>query len=156
MSRSVPDVVVRDIAPGDVDELIFSLRETDRQEILAYSDDIPMIVNMSIAHSKWAKVVTVDGKIACIFGLGQPSLLSDMGMPWLLGTPVMNKHRRSVIAYGKYYIPKMLEEFPHLWNIVHVDNKRSIRWLKSLGFTISDPMPRGPKKGMFHAFEMRA
>jgi hypothetical protein len=50
----------------------------------------------------------------------------------------------------------MLSLFPVLENMVDSRNKKSIRWLKHLGFTFSEAKPH-PYSGVpFHDFEMRS
>lgn len=150
------NVVVREIRTSDVSQLAENLRPEDKAEILAFSDDVAGTILNALQHSSWAYTVEVDGELACMFGVGALSLLSESGVPWMLGTDVINRNKRSVITYGKQYIQAMLKEYPHLWNMVHAENKRSIKWLKRLGFTVHEAQPMGPKQSMFHPFEMRA
>lgn len=149
------NVLVRDVLASDVEQLIANLRKEDKAEILAYSDDIAGTITHALQHSAWARAAEVDGELACLFGVGPVSMLSESGVPWMLGTDVMNRNKRSVITFGKQYIQAMLNEYPHLWNMVHAENKRSIKWLKRLGFTIHEAQPFGPNNAMFHPFEMR-
>ena len=113
-------------------------------------------VKMSITMSSHCWTATVDGEVACIFGVGAVSLLGGQGCPWLLGTDHIDRNARVFIRRSVPYIHKMLEAYPHLLNFVDARNVRSIRWLRQVGFTVHDPVPHGPFHLPFHPFERRA
>lgn len=153
MSRS--KVTIRPVAPGDVDELAANLREADREEVIAQTGRDPSeAIAHSIAMSSPCWTARIDGELAAIFGCAPVSLIGPIGMPWLLGTPVLDRHPRAVISYSRPYLAVMFDAYPQMLNWVDARNERSIRWLKALGFRFHDAAPHGPLGLPFHRFDM--
>jgi hypothetical protein len=98
----------------------------------------------------------IDGELAAILGCAPISVVSGIGSPWMLGTPVLDRHSRVLVRETPEYIGKMLNAFPHLVNFVHAKNTTSMRWLRRLGFTLHAAQPYGALGEPFHPFEMRA
>jgi hypothetical protein len=97
---------------------------------------------------------TVDGQVACIFGVVPINYLAGQGAPWLLGTPLIDRYRGAFIRRNRTYIARMLAVFPTLLNVVDARNVKSIAWLQHMGFTICPPMPLGVAGLPFHPFVM--
>jgi hypothetical protein len=156
----VVEVTIGPVQPGDTEELIAHLREADRLEVEASVgvDNVESTIHASVASSWQVWTARADGKLGCIFGVVPLSVLGGVGAPWLLGTDVMDANPRVVIRKSPKYIRPMIELFPHLMNVVDVRNKRSIQWLRWLGFRVHDdaPVPYGPYGLPFFLFEMRA
>ena len=98
----------------------------------------------------------MDGELAAIFGVAPVDLLAGIGSPWMLGTPVLDRHSRVLVKATPDYISRMLDAFPHLINCVHTKNHTGVRWLRRLGFTLHEAIPYGASGEMFYPFEMRA
>lgn len=98
----------------------------------------------------------IDGQLAAILGVAPLSVVSGLGSPWMLGTPVLDASSRILVRKTPEYIAQMLKAFPHLVNFVHVENTTSVRWLRRLGFTVHEARPFGALGEPFHPFEMRA
>lgn len=65
-----------------------------------------------------------------------PFTLPGVGVVWLLGTPQLDRSGRYLIRQGAYYVDLMGRLFPEgLVNAVDVENSRTRRWLRALGFT---------------------
>lgn len=149
------NVTIGPAKEGDAERLAANLRPADKLEIEASSgsDHLAAIKN-AIALSDQVWTAEVDGEIACMFGVGPLSFLSDSGIPWALGTPVIDANARAYVRLSRMYIQQMLERYPHLFNAVDSRNKRAVRWLKSAGFTLHPAEPH-PKSGvLFHRFEL--
>jgi hypothetical protein len=89
-----------------------------------------------------------------MFGVGAMSMLSDTGHPWMFGSNEMEHHSRALIRDARPYIDAMLRIYPRLENIVDARNKKSIRWLRHVGFRIDPPIPAGVDGLPFHPFVM--
>jgi hypothetical protein len=156
MSRRDRDAFVREVREGDVEELVANLRPADRDECAALigegreAEGIRNSVRLS-THL-WAG--EAEGRVAAIFGVVPVSLLGGQGAPWLMGTPLIDRHRGAFIRLNRTYIPQMLDTYPHLVNIVDARNVRSIAWLKRLGFEVHAPLPLGVAGRPFHLFTM--
>lgn len=151
------EVEIRPTAPGDAELLIAQLRPADRAECLAYGrPDLAAGIRNSVHRSLLCWTGWVDGELAAILGVAPLNLLTGLGSPWMLGTPVLDRHQRVLVRNTPEYIARMLEAFPHLVNVVHAKNTTSVRWLRRLGFTLHDAVPYGPLGEPFHPFEMKA
>lgn len=151
------EVLIRPTEPGDVARLFANLRASDLAECQAYGKpDIAAGIESSAARSLLCWTGLVDGELAAILGVAPLSIVNGIGSPWMLGTPVLDAHQRVLVRKTPEYIARMLKAFPHLVNFVHAKNTTSVRWLRRLGFSLSEPAPFGPLGEPFHRFEMRA
>lgn len=151
------DVLIRPTEPGDIGVLYANLRASDRAECEAYgAGDVLEGIRASAARSLLCWTGFVNGELAAIFGCAPLSLVSGVGSPWMLGTPVLNAHSRVLVATVPSYITIMLTAFPHLLNHVHAKNTTSVRWLRGLGFAVGAPEPYGARGALFRKFEMKA
>lgn len=151
------EVVIRPTEPSDAWPLYANLRAADRAECLALGDrDLRVVIEESVRRSTLSWTGIIDGELAAIMGVGPVNLLGGIGSPWMLGTPVLDKHARVLVRETPRYIAEMLSAFPHLVNFVHAHNTTSVRWLRRLGFTLYPALPHGPLGEPFHYFEMRA
>jgi hypothetical protein len=82
------------------------------------------------------------------------------GVIWLLGTEELlatASHRRQFIRGARQWVDGLLEEGAGpLHNWVLAKNRRSVRWLKSLGFELWPAEPYGPCAQLFRYFERTA
>jgi hypothetical protein len=153
----VAEVSIQPTAPGDAALLIAHLRAADQAECQAYGrDDIAAGIEASVRRSVLCWSGWVDGELAAILGVAPVNVLTGIGSPWMLGTPVLDRHQRVLVRSTPEYIARMLKAFPHLVNFVHAKNTTSVRWLRRLGFTLHEAVPYGALGEPFHPFEMRA
>ena len=151
------DIVIRATEPGDAALLAANMRASDVDEVHACGHiDLLWVVERSVARSLLCWSAFADGQLACIIGCAPVSITGGIGSPWMLGTPVVDVNRRVLVRRTPHYIGRMLQAFPHLLNFVHAENRTSVRWLKSLGFTLHEAAPFGMLGEAFHRFELRA
>lgn len=140
------DIVLADLRPADLDECHALLGPGTEREA----------VEKSLKESALSWTFTVDGRVAAVFGVTPVSLLGGQGMPWLVGTPLIDRHPGAFIRLNRPYIRKMLGICPHLVNVVDARNVKSIVWLKKMGFTLLPAQPMGAAGLPFHPFFMEA
>ena len=151
------EVLIRPTEPGDAAQLFAHLRATDLAECQAYGrGDTAAGIEASVHRSALCWTGLIDGELAAILGCAPINMLTGIGSPWMLGTPVLDAHQRVLVRETPEYIARMLKAFPHLVNFVHAKNTTSVRWLRRLGFSLSEPAPFGPLGEPFHRFEKRA
>lgn len=151
------DVLIRATEPGDARILYENMRLADFAECLAYGhDDIAASLEACVRRSPLCWTAFIDGELAAILGCGVVNMMTGIGSPWMLGTPVLDAHSRVLVRRTPEYIAKMLNAFPHLVNFVHAENHTSVRWLRRLGFTLHPAQPYGAQGEPFHPFEMKA
>ena len=134
-----------------------SMRKADVDELLASAGtDAFTSLSMSLGYAAMAMTGRVDGQIACMFGVGAIDPLNGVGCPWLLGTPLIEKHGHAFLKRSKFYLAQMQELFPVLYNHVDARNAISIAWLKWLGFQFdANTVPYGVQGLPFYRFELR-
>lgn len=129
-------------------------READRAECWA-ADRSSVTASLQRALPNSAKAWTglVHGVPACVFGVAPASLLTGVGVPWMLGTDRLEQAERPLVRLSRPTLDVMHALFPRLVNFVDNRNERAMRWLAWLGFTLSDPVPMGPDGLPFRRFE---
>lgn len=130
-------------------------RRGDIAEIQALGLTVSEGLRLSLERALWAETYLADGEVAAIAGLGAPSLLGRVAVPWLVtGTPV-DRHRRAFLELTRGRVERMRGEWGLLVNHVHADYAQSIRWLAWLGFEIEPARPFGPRDALFHRATLR-
>ena len=141
----------------DLFELSVGLRPLDRDELVAtVRGDVLSTLELSCKVSDDPVAVKApDGQLIAVFGIAPTSLMSDTAAPWLLGTHLMTSYAQPILFYARRYIAFVRERYPRLMNYVDARNEPSIRWLKSVGFTVdAQPVPYGVSGLPFHRFHM--
>lgn len=146
-------VIVKEGIDIDVLKLVGRLRQADKDELYATNGEDPdktLIESWNDSKHRWS--VWLNDYLVCVFGLTEYKPISNIGIPWLLGSDDVLKIRKTFVKQSISYIDLMLDEFQHLFNFVDARNKASIRWLKWLGFEFHDPQPFGFEKRPFMMF----
>lgn len=100
-------------------------------------------IGLYIASSVFAWCGKVEGKVACIWGLIPPSLISDEAYLWLQITDLVEKHKFLFIRHSQIHMQKMLEMYPTIIGNVDTRFPNNIKWLKFLGAQFADPIGFG-------------
>ncbi len=138
-----------------MEELSHTMRSADVRECWAANHYAPYdALKHSLYHTTRPKTGLHNDKVICIWGVGKITHLSKEGIPWMLTSNLVNTHYREFLRRGPELVSDMKKEAVILINTVDTRNKRSIRWLKWLGFTVHDPVPFGPDGMLFHPFIM--
>ena len=136
-----------------VDELCSNMRKADVDEVQA-GTSLPLkdVVIESVEKSALSCTVLLDGEVACILGVVPVSLLGSHGIPWMLGTTLVDKNVRTTLRAVKPLEDEISNTFKKLENFVDARNKKAIRLIKARGFTVHAPKPYGPYGMPFHRF----
>lgn len=135
-------------------ELCANAREADVREFAALGETVESALSDGLRLSSFVWTGLADGEVLCIFGVASQSMLSGDGVPWMVGSKLLDKHAWGFLPRSRMVVGHMLNIYPHLENYVDARNTRAIRWLRWLGFTIHDPEPYGLQGELFHRFEM--
>lgn len=132
------------------------MRRADVDEIYASSRRLPKeALEFSLRKSSLAMTALVNGQPEVMFGVGDLSVLSQVGAPWLLGTDAVTERYIAFLRGSVSWREQLLLRYQVLRNAVDDRNTASKRWLRWLGFSLSEPMPLGVDGEMFRLFEMR-
>jgi hypothetical protein len=152
----VADIGIIPAGAAHIEALAPRMRAADVAEIEAAAGLSPNeALRMSLEASIAAWAGTVDGEVACVFGVAPLSLLGGEGSPWLLGSDLIEQHAFAFARRNRAVVRGWSAIFPVLRNYVDVRNAVSIRWLRWLGFALLPPVVYGVARLPFHPFEMR-
>jgi hypothetical protein len=134
-----------------------NMRQADRDEVWASSGKTPgEALAFSLGKSSQAWTVLFDGVPAGMFGVGDLNILTRRGAPWFLGTDAVEANRRAFLRHSVHWRDQLLQRYDVLMNLVDDRNTASIRWLRWLGFSLSEPFIVGFEKRPFRLFELRS
>lgn len=136
-----------------VDIVIENCRDTDRAEIYRMALlDPGRAIRATVANAEYAYAGFYQGRLACIFGVNRKNWLSDVGVPWLIGTPVIDEIPVSFLRHSARFYKRLVAEFPELENWVWSENIKAVQWLRWLGFDMDDAAPFGATGSTFIRF----
>jgi hypothetical protein len=95
-------------------------------------------LNRSIDAYSWI----VEGRVACMFGVGVRDIISKKHIPWLLTTSLVEKYpvdflRASRFIFHHFNVDRQFE----LSSFVDSRHVKSVQWLKWLGFAVNEANP---------------
>jgi hypothetical protein len=125
------------------DVMALDLREIELREGWAFTGEEPMeCLALSLARSRYLWVVTIDDKICGVFGLTiQEYEGGILGTPWFVSNeaPFSTFALRGLfLRTSKQIVLFMQSCCDQLTNIVSLENKEAVRWLRWLGFTLDE------------------
>ena len=118
------------------------LRKGDIGEIKAASGGDPeevLMLSVAMSPKSWAWLHK--GRVMAIFGVAGDPNRPGVGIPWLLASKGVSRHRIFFVRQSRAYVAKMLEAFPVLENWVDCRNTASIQWLAWCGFALTKVEP---------------
>lgn len=149
---TTPNIEMVDATTAHLDELALNMRDSDVREVMAMSDrGIRTTLQLSFDMSSRVESCLIDGRVAAVWGIAP--IDGEVGVPWMLGTPLIDLHPKVLISESKRQLRLMLNEFNHLQQWVDIRNEASVRWLRRLGFLFGDPQPIGLGGELFYPFE---
>ena len=150
------EVSIAPLLPEHVQHVADNIREQDRVEIYETSAGQPWPrLTHSVQRSERTATLMVGEEPVALIGVGRLSLTSRTGVPWMIGTEAVRQNARRLLPHGREVVRKMMQGHDILLNMVHVENEASIRWLKSLGFTMHEPRPYGWRGSKFYPFTLK-
>ena len=138
-----------------IEELSHTMRPADVRECWAANHYSPYdALKHSLYYTDRSFTGLYDNSVMCIWGVGKIAYLSKEGIPWMLTSNLVDTHYREFLRRGCGLIEDMKKEAVVLINMVDTRNRKSIRWLKWLGFEIHPAVPFGPDNMLFNPFIM--
>ena len=135
--------------------LALTMREADVAEVWAmghYTPEEALLASIQVSHEP--RTGLAGGRVMCMFGVGQQTLVSREGIPWLLMSDEIMDHTRHYLRESRAYIDEIKVGYGLLLNFVDARNIMSLRWLEWLEFEILPPRPYGIDQLPFHPFRM--
>ena len=127
----------------------------DREEIyLATGFNCAPVIITSWNMSCKRDILRMEGRAIGILGVVDAG--EGKGVPWMVGTKDLDLITKTFINDSRGYLKKSMEGFSSLENMVFINSKKSIKWLKWLGFKFDEPKPYGPFGAMFMKFSLES
>lgn len=136
-------------------EVARNMRHEDVTELWELSRTRPReAVEQSIRMSSEAYVAMMGSEPVAVFGASSAAL-GDVAVPWMLGTRALDDVAAEHTALTRRFVAHLFETKDLLYNMAHIDNRRSLVYLRRVGFTIGKPftVPRTGATAVM--FEMR-
>ena len=150
-------ITMREAYEADMREIAPLLRQSDAEEIrAAFGISAEDALVRSLKRAYVAMICHVDNKPLAVFGVGPLSVVTGTGCPWLVATDEIEHCKRDLLEASPQVIEQFHNLFQTLVNWVDARNKRTIRWLKWLGFHMEPAKPWGYAGLPFHKFTKRA
>lgn len=131
-------VELRAASEADIPALCADARPADVAEMVAQGTTFDAALRDGVARSTWAVTGFVNYVPVCMFGVAPGSVLTGVGIPWMLATSALD---RADVRFIREFLPRnrlavqaMLDTYPRLVNIVDERNSRAMHWLRRLGF----------------------
>jgi hypothetical protein len=135
------------IIPAEQDHLVYvaeRMRREDVEEVAAASGLSPLVaMRHSYEFSSECYTGMAGDEPFCVFGVVPRSLVSSVGVPWLLGTDSLPSHSTGFLKRNRKVVREWREKFALLENYVDCRNTKSIAWIRWLGFVLEEPQPYG-------------
>lgn len=138
-------------------DLLPRVRKADHDEFaVSCSGTVENGLRLGLLISQQAYAGVTKGGVVAITGLYKPTLTCNFGVPWMVGSVTLEDRRiqKHFMRASRSVLGKYLADAGRLENWVDSRNTVAIRWLRQLGFTIHPATLYGPKKMMFHRFEI--
>lgn len=118
--------------PADGEYVAEHMREMDVFECKAAGFATPLeAIQKGFERSKNMKTGCYKSVPLCVWG-EVPDTCGG-AVIWQLGTDAVKLHKRAFMVESKKVIEQMLTRYKYLTNVVCMENKESVRWLKWLG-----------------------
>jgi hypothetical protein len=85
----------------------------------------------------------IDDRLACMWGVIPPTLMSDQAYLWLYTTDVIKEHQFTLVRHSQIVVEEILKEYPSIVGHATLGASKSIRWLKWLGARFGQPQGTG-------------
>lgn len=130
---------IRESIQADILPIAVNMRADDVKEVWdsnLYSPYKALCKGLNTNGISWT--IIVNGVPIGMVGVARGTLLSDTGIPWLLGTDALVDDRRLFLKVSRLILKNMSEGYKALENYVSTENKASFCWLRHLGFKIGN------------------
>jgi hypothetical protein len=123
---------------SDVEFVADNMRQADRDEVIAGGHDHKDGLRRSVELTDVCFTLdSADGPLL-ICGAKPKSLTSDVGIPWLLGSFLAEKHPKVFLKDAPLILGVWFRDFNYLENYVHAEYKQAVNWLQRIGFTLGE------------------
>ena len=137
-------ITIRRPIESDIKFLAENIREADKAEVEAFGITVSDIIKVTFdCKNADNHTALYDGVPMAMFGTHKESPIGVTATIWMLGTSDVGKCPRELITKAREVISKGLLENVELMNYIDCRYKKTLRWLKHLGFSFGEPFVLG-------------
>lgn len=135
-------------------QLADNIRHEDADEMMASHGLQPLAgLQMALRSSSTAVAILDGARVLALLGVA-PVDADGVASIWLLSSRLV---KRVPVAFTRT-ISKEVQRFSQAWavlfNMVWTKNKRALKWVRSLGFEVFEPVPFGVSGLPFHPIRL--
>ena len=146
---------ITEVTLSDMYYVVKNAREEDVIEVTASSGELTVeSMEHAIEISSAAYTVYIKNSEFPVGIMGVASTGENSGSPWFIGTNGLDGKDLIIIKSSKRIIEILSRGYKRLFNLVHCDSAKSIRWITYCGFTLHDPIKAGVTDDLFFPFSM--
>lgn len=112
-------------------DVVRDLIMKDKDWSLSLSEERNMEQLLKVTNKLFVGIINDEILGAC--GLAPTTLLSDRAYLWLYHTQKVASHEFLFIRHSRIFIQRMLLEYPVIFGVTAIENKKAIRWIEWLG-----------------------
>lgn len=139
-----------------IERIAARARLADREELMASNAMSPAeAMHEGLRTASAARTGFVDGEPICMFGVSPYEPQPVIGIPWMIGTDLLERHQRVFIRRCHREFAAVCEGYHYLVNWVDDRNVVAHRWLQWMGFRLHEAAPYGVEGLPFRMFDRR-
>jgi len=131
---------IRPSRPRDAIELAPKLREADVQDIKVVTGETPLTALQRGLEGTVCFTAELDGEAVAMFGYADDN--QGGAVIWFLSTEVVVQRPIEFVKTARRWLNWLNQKY-HLYNWIHKDNEKHIRWLAREGFTFFETDKQG-------------
>ncbi len=122
----------------DAINLAPQLRPIDKLEVecTGSTPESSLLRCFNLKNSVVLSGVNDNNEVILMCGVSECPNSPDVGVIWMLASPSIRKHRKDILKLSKGAVAELMTGYKSVYNLIHKDNKTSIRWLEWCGFTV--------------------
>ena len=136
--------------------LAAAMRDDDKREALAMlgMDGAPALFLSMYCSREMYTAETDDGTPLCAWGV---CTANGLNLIWFIASREIEQHKRELLTLTRGEFDALLEKYGRLENLVDARSKKSLRFIKWLGFTINqEPLAAGVNGEVLYHFYKEA
>ena len=146
---------ITEVTLRDMHYVVNNARDEDIVEVTASSGGLSVdSMNHALEISSSAYTVYINQSEFPVGIMGVATTGENSGSPWFIGTKELEGKDLIIIKSSKRIIEVLSRGYKRLFNLVHCDSVKSIRWITYCGFTLHDPIKAGVTGDLFFPFSM--
>lgn len=134
--------------------LAAAMRDDDRREALAMlgMGGAPALFVSMYCSREMYTAETDDGMPLCAWGV---CTANGLNLIWFIASREIEQHKRELLTLTRGEFDALLEKYGRLENLVDARSKKSLRFIKWLGFTVNpEPLAAGVNgEELYHFFK---